>query len=151
MHIRRGDFFQDAEIMQREMERLFNDMWGRHATGMYCRRDTWRPPTDVYETPNGLIVKMELAGMRRQDIEVVLDQKVLLISGSRPDDRPHERISYYQMGINYGPFCVQIFMPWPVQEDEVTASYEDGFLEIRLPRRKREGVSRRVEVTIEED
>lgn len=150
MRIRRGDLFQDVESMQREMERIFNDMWGRRAAGMYCSHETWRPPTDVYETSDGLVVRMELAGMRERDIEVVLDQQVLVVSGFRPDDRPHERISYYQMGVNYGQFCVQIFMPWPVQEEEVSASYDDGFLEIRLPRRRREEQAvHRVKITVE--
>jgi HSP20 family protein len=131
--------FQDVDFMQREMERLFNDMWGRHPGGMFCPRETWRPPTDVYETPAGLVVKMELANMREREIDVVLDGKTLTVAGYRPDDHHPERISYYQMGINYGHFCVQIFLPWPVQEDAVTASYEDGFLKIRLPRRTHEG------------
>jgi len=152
MRIRRVDLFRDLEIMQREMERLFNDMWGRHAAGPSYAHETWRPPTDVYETPEGLVVKMELAGMREQDIEISLDEKTLLISGFRPDDRPSERISYYQMGVNYGPFAVQIFLPWPVQEDAVSATYDDGFLLIRLPRRTREGeVVRRVEVRVVEE
>lgn len=151
MRIRRGDLFQDIELMQREMERLFNDMWGRHAPGVYCSHETWRPPTDVYEVPGALVVRIELAGMHDQDIEVVLDERMLLISGLRPDNRPHERISYYQMGVNYGPFCVQIFLPWPVQEEGVTATYEDGFLEVRLPRRARvEESARRVEIRVEE-
>lgn len=151
MHIKRRNLFQDAEIMQREMERLFNDMWGRRTVGMHCPHDAWRPPTDVYETPDGLVVKMELAGMREQDIEVVLDKKLLLISGSRPDDRPRERMSYYQMGVNYGHFCVQIFLPWPVHEDGTTATYEDGFLKISLPRRTgQDETARRVEITVEE-
>ncbi|MGB9724454.1 MAG: Hsp20/alpha crystallin family protein [Chloroflexia bacterium] len=152
MRIRRVDLFQDLEMMQRQMERLFNDMWGRHTAGTFCSHETWRPPTDVYETPEGLVVKMELAGMKEQDIEIVLDEKTLLVSGFRPDDRPSERISYYQMGVNYGPFCVQIFLPWPVQEDAVSATYDDGFLLIRLPRRTREGeVVRRVEVRVVEE
>ncbi len=151
MRIRRLDFFQDLEIMQRQMERLFNDMWGLHPAGAPSH-ETWRPPTDVYETPEGLVVKMELAGMRERDIEIVLDEKTLLISGYRPDDRPSERIAYYQMGVNYGPFRVQIFLPWPVQEDAISAAYDDGFLLIRLPRRTRESeVIRRVEVKVEEE
>lgn len=153
MRIKRREVFPNIEFVQREMERLFNDMLGHyHTSGMYCSRDAWRPPTDVYETKDGLVVKMELAGMREHDIEIVLDERTLLVSGARPDQRPSERIAYHQMGVNYGAFCVQIFLPWPIQEDAVSANYEDGFLRIYLPRRVREAEPpRRVEIQVGEE
>ena len=152
MRIKHGALIQDVEMMQRQMERLFSDMWGHHTTGMFSAQDTWRPPTDVYETASGLVVKMELAGMREEDIEVVLDEKTLLVSGFRPDNRPPERISYYQMGVNYGQFRLQIFLPWPVDKDAVTANYEDGFLEIHLPRGAHDREpGRRIDVPVGED
>jgi HSP20 family protein len=151
MRIIRRVVFQDLEFVQREMERLFSDMWGRHTGGVYCPQETWRPPTDVYETQAGLVVKMELAGMREKEIDVILDERTLTVSGFRPDDRPAEQLSYHQMGVNYGPFCVQIFLPWPVQEDAVEATYEDGFLRIHLPRRVSPGQeARRVEINVDE-
>ena len=152
MRIKRGDLFQDIEIVQRQMERLFSDMVGHHTTGVSYAQETWRPPTDVYETAAGLVVRMELAGMREGDIDVVLDERTLLVSGYRPENRPHERISYYQMGVNYGHFRLEIFLPWPVDEDGVTANYEDGFLEIHLPRRGQdEEPARRVEIPVQEE
>lgn len=153
MRIRRSDLYQDLELVQREMERLFSDMWGRHPSGLLCAQDTWRPPTDVFATATDLVVKIELAGMREQDIDVVLDDKMLLVSGFRPDNRPLERLSYFQMGVNYGHFCLQIFLPWPVDEEGATANYEDGFLEIHLPRRSREPeeAARRVEIAVRDE
>ena len=153
MRIKRGDLLRDSEVVQREMERLFSDMWGRHPSGLLCAQDTWRPPTDVFETASDLVVKVELAGMREQEIDVVLDDKMVLVSGFRPENRPLERMSYYQMGVNYGHFCLQIFLPWPVDEAAVTANYEDGFLEIHLPRRSHEAgePGRRVEIPIHDD
>lgn len=153
MRIKRREMFPNIEFVQKEMERLFNDMLGPyHASGMFCSRDAWRPPTDVYETKDGLVVKMELAGMREHEIEVVLDERTLLISGVRPDDRPPERIAYHQMGINYGPFCIQVFLPWSIQEEGVSANYEDGLLKIHLPCRKREAEpSRRIEIQVQEE
>jgi len=151
MRIIRRDLFRDMELMQREMERLFSDMVGHRASSA-LGLDTWRPPTDVYETADGLVVKMELAGMRERDIEVVLDERTLVVSGFRPDDRPPERLSYHQMGVNYGPFRVQIFLPWPVEDDAVEANYEDGFLKIRLPRRRdHASEGRRVDIAVEDE
>ncbi len=138
MRIKRAEIFPQGSMVQREMERLFTDMWGRRGLGVFCAQETWRPPTDVYETPTELVVKLELAGMRERRVEVTLEERTLLVTGYRRDDRPMESISYYEMGVNYGQFCVQVFLPWPVQEDAVTATYEDGFLRIRLPRRTHE-------------
>ena len=148
MRIKRRELFPNIEFVQREMERLFNDMLGHyHTSSIFCPRDAWRPPTDVYETRDGLVIKMELAGMREHEIEIILDEQTLLVSGNRPDHRPPERIAYHQLGVNYGPFCVQIFLPWPIQDDAVRAQYEDGYLKIHLPRRTREANSpRRVEI-----
>jgi HSP20 family protein len=149
VRIKRADLFPNIDFMQREMERLFNDMWGRRGMGLLCSQETWRPATDVYETPNELVVKLELPGMRDRQVEVMLEDRTLLVSGYRGDDRPVDSLSYYEMGINYGRFCVQIFLPWPVQQDAVNASYEDGFLRIRLPRRVSESEpSRQVRIQI---
>lgn len=139
MQPRQRDLSWNIEGMQREMERLFNDLWGQHPARHSCSVQTWRPPTDVYETQDALVIKVELAGMREQSIEVMLEGRTLSIYGTRPDDRPSERISYHLMGVNYGTFCVQLYLPYPVEGDAAQAAYEDGFLIIRLPRRQREG------------
>ncbi len=144
--------FQGIEFLQQEMERLFNDLWGRRLPAILCPRETWRPPTDVYETAEGLIIRLELAGMRDQEIEIVLDERVLMVSGTRPNERPSHCLSYHQMGLNYGPFCAQIFLPWPVAEEQVRALYEDGFLEIHLPRREtRSETGRRIRIRVREE
>jgi HSP20 family molecular chaperone IbpA len=151
MRIKRRNPLENIEFVQQEMERLFTDMWGRRTSGLLCPHDAWRPPTDAFETPEGLIIRMELAGMREQEIEIMLEERTLVVSGHRPSEHHPECISYHQMGVNYGPFCVQIFLPWPVDEDAVTATYEDGFLEILLPKRPRkEEKARRVDIKVQE-
>ena len=152
MQIKWGNPFQGIELLQQEMERLFNDMWGQYLPTASCRREAWHPPTDAYETTGGLVIKVELAGMRDREIEIVLDERVLVISGVRPSERPPHCISYHQMGVNYGPFCIQVFLPWPVDREGVQATYEDGFLEIYLPRRRTEQeAGRRVRIPVTEE
>ncbi len=116
----------------------------RHAYGyrMPTQPDAWRPALEVYETERALVVRVELAGVDEQHLNVALDGDLLTIFGERmPDmgtvgDAP-ERRSYHEMGIPYGPFRARVPLPVPIARDEVEASYEHGFLTVTLPRAKR--------------
>ncbi|HWQ83872.1 MAG TPA: Hsp20/alpha crystallin family protein [Anaerolineales bacterium] len=92
----------------------------------------WRPPTDVFETEDVLIVRMEIAGMRESDFAIELNGRLLSIRGVRPD--ANERRSYYQMEIRFGEFSIEIELPFPIYADRVEASYRDGFLRLVLPK-----------------
>ena len=98
------------------------------------RPNIWRPPTDVYETEENVVVKMEIAGMRDEDLEVAMQDNLLLISGNRSDSQ--ERKAYHQMEIPFGKFSVGIELPVHVDSDNATAEYKDGFLIIQLPKEK---------------
>ena len=98
------------------------------------RPNIWRPPTDVYETEENVVVKMEIAGMRDEDLEVAMQDNLLLISGNRSDSQ--ERKAYHQMEIPFGKFSVGIELSVHVDADNATAEYKDGFLIIQLPKEK---------------
>ncbi|NDJ74823.1 MAG: Hsp20/alpha crystallin family protein [Chloroflexi bacterium] len=92
----------------------------------------WRPPTDIYEVDDHLIVVVEIGGMRDGDFTVTLHGKQLLISGiRRRETKPN--CAYHQLEIPYGEFRTEVRLPWPVARDDVSASYHDGFLRIELP------------------
>jgi HSP20 family molecular chaperone IbpA len=92
----------------------------------------WRPPTDVYETEDTIIVRVEIAGMREQDFLVGLNGPVLTIRGVRQD--VPERRSYHQMEIRFGEFNIELGLPFHVDADQVQAVYNNGFLRILLPK-----------------
>lgn len=100
----------------------------------HVRPNIWRPPTDVYENDENVVVKMEIAGMRDEDLEVVMQDNLLLISGNRSDSQ--ERKAYHQMEIPFGKFSTGIELPVRVDTDMATAEYKDGFLTIVLPKEK---------------
>ena len=103
-----------------------------HAISWQVTASIWRPPTDVYETEEAFVIKVEVAGMREQDFEVAFENNILMISGNRPD--LHERRAYYQMEIRSGEFEVAIEMPAPIKLELAVAEYKDGFLMIHLPK-----------------
>jgi len=103
-----------------------------NSTTWHVRSNIWRPPTDVYETEENIVVKVEIAGMRDEDLEVVVQDNLLLISGSRSDSV--ERKAYHQMEIPFGKFSVGIELALQVNTDNAIAEYKDGFLTIQLPK-----------------
>ena len=106
------------------------------------QRQTWSPPTDVYETDCCIVVKIELAGLSAEDFIISLSQPVLTVRGARRDPAP--KLTYQRMEINYGQFQTEVNLPWPVDESgEIEATYEQGFLIILLPKAQ----ARRVIVT----
>lgn len=95
-------------------------------------RSTWSPPTDVYETVDNCVIKLEIAGMRDEDFEVAFENNLLMISGNRPD--LNERRAYHQMEIRFGKFEIAVEIPVSVNVEKATAGYQDGFLVIVLPK-----------------
>ena len=92
----------------------------------------WRPPTDMYETDEAIVIRVEIAGMREQDFSVALEDRTLTIRGVRSD--PTERRAFYQMEIPFGEFSTEVELPAPIVNEGVEAVYRDGFLQITLPK-----------------
>ncbi|HXQ37779.1 MAG TPA: Hsp20/alpha crystallin family protein [Anaerolineales bacterium] len=103
-----------------------------HTISWQVRANVWCPPTDVYETEEGFVVKVEVAGMREEDFEVAIENNVLIISGNRPDS--NERRAYYQMEIRSGKFEIALAIPAPTEVEMAVAEYKDGFLLVNLPK-----------------
>ena len=94
----------------------------------------WRPPTDVYETDDCVVVKVEIAGMEEEDFAISLEGKKLVISGVRRD--PVAKLAYQQMEILYGDFETDVHLARSIDEDKIEAIYRNGLLSVRLPKLK---------------
>ena len=105
-----------------------------HAVGwqVQVRAGVWSPPTDVYETENAYVVRVEIAGMREEDFDITVENNFLSISGSRPD--VPERRAYQQMEIRFGKFETVVGMPGPIDLEASRADYSEGFLTVTLPK-----------------
>ncbi len=99
-----------------------------------ARSSLWSPPTDVYETEDAYIVRVEVAGMRNARFEITLENGILHITGVRPDVA--ERRAYHQMEIRFGRFSTSVALPETIQVELAQAEYDDGFLTIILPKHK---------------
>ncbi len=113
----------------------------------YQADPSFHPPVDVYETENDLVVVMEIAGMKGEDLHVVFEKDRLSISGKRAESWTSPKIRLHQMEIDYGDFQRTLFIPFPLKTDEIRAVYRQGFLTVTIPKRK-EPVAKVVEVNI---
>jgi HSP20 family protein len=96
-------------------------------------RAHWVPNTDVYSSESGLVVKVELAGMRNEHLEITVEGNRLRISGTRSDGSRAAKCSFLVMEINYGAFESVLELPLGYNLSEAKAVYLNGFLRIDVP------------------
>src|SRR5262252_1887303 len=121
--------------IERHYRQLLQDALRQSQQSMLQHSVTWRPLADIHESLEIMTVKIELAGMKEEEIDVILYEDALVVSGVRHDDHEHgENLYYHEAQIRYGPFRVEVFIPSPIDREAVTARYENGFLWVVLPK-----------------
>ncbi len=114
--------------------------------GDRLRGDSWQPDVDIFETETALVVRVEIAGVRSQDLNVKVDGQILRVAGIRPAPDGSQVRRLHQMEIASGPFERRLRIPIPFDRNGVSAHVADGFLTVTLP--KRETGPRRVSVEV---
>jgi HSP20 family protein len=122
--------------LQEELDRLFESP----LTG-------WAPALDVHEDKDNFIVRTELPGLKREDIEVSLQDGTLIISGERKVEEKREGVEVHRQERFYGKFQRALTLPAPVAADKVKAQYKDGVLTITLPKTE-EAKPKQIDVSI---
>jgi HSP20 family protein len=100
-------------------------------------RRVWNPNTDIYETASEVVLKLEVAGVKREEIEITAHENRLIIRGNRKDCSPANKERYHQMQIDYGEFEKAFIFPFAVHSEKIKAVFSDGFLEVCIPKAKR--------------
>jgi HSP20 family protein len=125
-----------------EMDRMMEDFFGRRMRPWLPER--WlrgdaeaiitAPAVDVYEEKDEIVVKAELPGMDKSDIEVNLSDSQLTLKGEKKKEEKIEEENYFRSERSYGGFVRSVQLPTEVQGDKVKASFKNGILEVRLPK-----------------
>jgi HSP20 family protein len=138
------DLFANFERMRREIDELFGDVFER--SGLASRRG-FSPAVDVYwcGDPPRAVVKVELAGISIDEVELEIHGRQLLISGSRRAQESEGRL-YQQVEIENGPFRRVVELGADVMAEEATATYEDGILRVEIPVARQQGLGRQVPI-----
>ncbi|MEJ2670992.1 MAG: Hsp20/alpha crystallin family protein [Deltaproteobacteria bacterium] len=96
---------------------------------------SFRPAADFYETAEGLVLRLELAGVPAEAISLSLTAHELVVQGCRRPPRPDSLRRFIHLEMGFGAFERRFTLPLPIDAEGVQATYEDGILEVRLPRK----------------
>lgn len=130
---------REPEDMKGDVEKFFEHL-GHWKRPVFFFEKAWKPLCDVLETDNEVIVIVELAGVSAEDVSIIAQGSDLSISGTRKRNISvsSANSSYSQMEISYGSFETILQLPANVDAEKATANYDDGFLEIILPKLTRQ-------------
>jgi len=118
--------------LREEMQDLAERFWGGEGDGWLL--GSGMPSCDLCETDNSVEVKMDLPGIKANEIDVQVNGNMLTISGERKEDKEEKGRSYHRLERRIGSFSRSITLPCAVQEGEAAADYKDGVLTITLPK-----------------
>lgn len=130
----------EIEILQDEMNKLFDFSISR-AFGNNSSKDTlfqsnWGPAVDVYESDDDFLVKADLPGMEKNDIDISVHDGILTIKGEKKLEKEYKDKSYIRAERYYGSFTRSIEIPSEVDAEKVKASYKNGVLELLIPKKE---------------
>ncbi|HAH87855.1 MAG TPA: hypothetical protein DCL60_10865 [Armatimonadetes bacterium] len=146
------DYEDLVKQMEYEMQRCSAEAMRRLLELPPGAQEFWLPRTDVYETEEELVVRVEVAGVKRKSLSVSLsaDRHTINIKGNRAEQFVDERrkIRYYQLEVYFGPFERDIALPKDINVDEtrLSATYKEGFLVITLPKMEKQQASRTIQI-----
>jgi HSP20 family protein len=133
-----------------EVNRLFDEMFSNLGTTTGRQQRTqqtqWAPALDVVQDGGDLLIRAELPGVKREDVEITLHERVLTISGERRAEEQREGSGYYVRERRHGSFRRSLVLPHDVEEGQISARFEDGVLEVRVPGGATELVPKRIEI-----
>jgi HSP20 family protein len=129
-----------------ELDRLFENPLAEWNRGSQLL-SVWNPAIDLYEDADSVIVKAELPGMKKEDIEVSLHDGALSISGERKSEQKYEDAQTHRSERFVGVFHRSLNLPTFVKADQVKAQYKDGILTITLPKAE-EAKRKQIEVKV---
>ena len=136
MAIVRWEPFRELNTLQSEMNRLFNTAFespsGTGGNGGTLRR--WMPAMDLLESGDHFVLRADLPGMSEEDVKIELEDSTLTISGERKVEHETEQEGYYRVERASGSFSRSLTLPKGVDPETVTARFDRGVLEVRIPK-----------------
>ncbi len=128
------DPFRNLISLQDRMNRLFEESLQRGHGSERLDRGAWMPAVDIYETDNEIILSAELPGMEEKDVDVEVQGNVLTLKGERTVDSGVKQESFHRLERAYGSFSRSFTLPQTVDQSAISASYNRGVLEIKMPK-----------------
>ena len=149
-----GRPFMGLTRWEAEMDRMMDEFFGRRMRSWLPERwlsrdeEITNPSIDIYQEKDDIVVKAELPGMDKSDIEVNISDSHLVLRGEKKKEEKVEDKNYYRCERSYGAFLRTVELPAEVQADKVKASFKNGILEVRLPKTE-EAKNKEIKVKVE--
>ena len=136
MAIVRWEPFRELAALQNEMGRWMNQALGTTGAqpGDGGQTTPWLPAVDVWETESELVLSFDLPGIPEDQISVELDDNILTVSGQRERSEEHKGDRFYRYERRFGTFQRSVTLPPGVNENDIKANYQNGVLEVRVPK-----------------
>lgn len=134
MAVVKWDPLRDLLSIQDRMNRLFEQTLSRSGAEEGIAASTWSPAVDIYETPETIVMKAELPGLSREDIEIHIRDNALTLRGERRFAKDVQQENYLRIERAYGAFQRSFTLPATIQQDKIRAVFRDGVLELTLPK-----------------
>jgi HSP20 family protein len=122
--------------MREEMDRMFNQFFGRGGDGEEATwgQGIWAPPVDIYETDGAFVLKAELPGFTKEDVDIKIQGNQLILRGERKRETEAKEEQYHRIERAYGRFERAFWLPTTVDSEKIQATFKNGVLELRLPK-----------------
>jgi HSP20 family protein len=140
----RWDPFREFTSLQRQMDRLFHDSFGREES---LTPTGFAPPVDIYEDEHSYTLKLEVPGIEEKDIDVRLENNTLTVSGERKYEKEEKEENFRRVERYYGSFARSFTLPNTIDAENVGADYEKGVLKIKLLK-KAEAKPKQIKVNV---
>src|SRR4051812_1605756 len=132
MTIVRWEPMRELTSLQSEMNRLFNTVFDAPAASGGMRR--WVPAMDLVESQNAFILRADLPGLTEENVKIEIEDSVLTVSGERSAEHESRDEGFHRMERAFGTFSRSLTLPKGVDADAVSASFDRGVLEVRVPK-----------------
>lgn len=130
------DLMRELASMQERMNRIWGNVYDRGREDV-SGHGAWLPPVDIYEsTEKEIVLKAELPGLKREDIDLTVENNTLTIQGERRPDEAAEQVQFHRRERVFGACSRSFVLPNTVDAGRVKAEFRDGVLTVRLPRRE---------------
>jgi len=140
--------WRPLQELRREIDRIWDEFFGRTQFPERWERFEWAPAVDVSETEEAIVVRADVPGLEPEDLEISLSGNFLTIKGEKKQEREEKKENFYRMERLYGSFVRSIELPAEVEADKVEATYKNGVLKIVLPK-KAEAKGKTIKVKVE--
>ena len=146
---RRGGFYDAHSEVNRLLDEMFGGLGRRPGSrGVAQATAEWAPSVDVLQKDRDLVVRVEMPGVKPEDVHVAVHNRVLTISGERKVDEEEERAGYYVRELRHGSFQRSMILPEGVEEERIHARYQDGILEVALEGAAAAREPRRIQIEV---